>query len=43
MIQHKLNMLKTIPINGVVLCSGDFKLREYKSDISNSAKTESYV
>ena len=28
MIQHKLNMLKSIPVNGVVLVSGDFKLDE---------------
>ena len=32
MIQYKLNTLKTIPMNGIVLCSGDFK-----------TKSESYV
>jgi peptide subunit release factor 1 (eRF1) len=28
MIQHKLNMLKVVPDNGIVLVSGEFKLDE---------------
>jgi peptide subunit release factor 1 (eRF1) len=39
MIQHKLKMLKNIPENGIVLCSGDYKL----SETNNSGKSESYV
>jgi peptide subunit release factor 1 (eRF1) len=26
MIQHKLHLLKVIPANGIVLCSGEYRL-----------------
>jgi peptide subunit release factor 1 (eRF1) len=46
MIQHKLNILKTVPTNGIVLCSGDFKFKfKLKEECSTPIcdAIESYV